>query len=455
MILPHIAAREDLDMAATIRERTRTDGAVSCHVRWRTEGARDGKNQMETFSAGTTRENRANAKAFKLQVDAAGQQWPDGWVKGVGYAELTVSAEREQAPSFLEAGLGMIERRMGIAPSQRKRYKQQLHTLQSVVVYAGETATHPFMKKIHQISYDDLVAWRRQSAWALKTQKNYHGLIAGVFAHAMVQGWITDNPAAHGTAPSNRKVKEQQGEKRYLTEREFFTVCRLAPPEEVDFLMLLAGTGFRFGEATALWCGDVNLAKAEITINKAWVAQGEDGETEIPPWLRKLLKPKHTLRGHYLGSPKSLAARRTIGISPTLVGALRPHVEGRAADDFLFTTPTGLAIHGTDYTERVWSKLTARCVTAGVLPFTRHDLRHSHVAWLMAGGVDLYAISRRLGHADYYITTNTYGHLLRGHEEHMAETMDALFAGVPVRNPKRRMRIVKDAASEPTSAAAP
>jgi integrase len=440
-------------MSASIRERTRSDGVVSCYVRWRPGGARDGKDQMETFAAGTTKENRANAKAFKLQVDAAGSQWPPGWIKGVGYAELVTKSERERVPSFLEVGYAMIERRLAIAPSQRKRYKQQLRSLGQLEVMIGHESTHPFQMKINEVTHDHLVAWRRQSEWSLKTQKNYHGLIAGVFAYAMAEGWITDNPSSHGTAPTNRKVKEQQGEKRYLTETEFYQVCRLAPPEEVDFLLLLAGTGFRMSEATALWCSDVNLVTRKITVSKAWVAEGEDGESDIPPWLRKVIKPKHQLRGHYLGSPKSLAARRTITISETLAQALRPHVEGRSADDFLFLSPTGLPIHGTDYAERVWNDLMAKCVAAGIMPFTRHDLRHSHVAWLMAGGVDLYAISRRLGHADYYITTNTYGHLLAGHDEHMAETIDAVFAGVAARNPKRRMHVVREQDSETGSGA--
>ena len=311
-------------MAATIRERTRTDGGVSCYVRWRAGGARDGTNELETFSAGTTRENRANAKAFKLQVDAAGQRWPDGWVKGVGYAQLTVRPPREQVPSFLDVGLAMVERRLAIAPAQRKRYKQQLRTLTSVEVEIGGSTIHPFAMKITEITHDHLVAWRRQSTWALKTQKNYHGLIAGVFAYAVGQGLITDNPSIHGTAPTNRKVKEQQGEKRYLTETEFYQVCRLVALEEVDFLLLLAGTGFRLSEATALWCSDVNLVTKHITVSKAWVQEGEDRETDVPPWLAKLIKAKHTMRGHYLGSPKSLAARRTISISDTLAAALRP-----------------------------------------------------------------------------------------------------------------------------------
>ena len=41
-----------------------------------------------------------------------------------------------------------------------------------------------------------------------------------------------------------------------------------------------------------------------------------------------------------------------------------------------------------------------------------HDLRHTHVSWLIAQGVQLPAISRRLGHESITTTIDRYGHLL-------------------------------------------
>ena len=40
-----------------------------------------------------------------------------------------------------------------------------------------------------------------------------------------------------------------------------------------------------------------------------------------------------------------------------------------------------------------------------------HDLRHSHVAYLINQGVQPLLIKERLGHRDIKITLNTYGHL--------------------------------------------
>lgn len=44
--------------------------------------------------------------------------------------------------------------------------------------------------------------------------------------------------------------------------------------------------------------------------------------------------------------------------------------------------------------------------------FHFHSLRHSHVALLLSNGIDIYAISKRLGHNDISTTMNTYAYLI-------------------------------------------
>ena len=44
--------------------------------------------------------------------------------------------------------------------------------------------------------------------------------------------------------------------------------------------------------------------------------------------------------------------------------------------------------------------------------FHFHSLRHSHVALLLAHGVDLYAISKRLGHSSTATTSKIYAYLI-------------------------------------------
>lgn len=44
--------------------------------------------------------------------------------------------------------------------------------------------------------------------------------------------------------------------------------------------------------------------------------------------------------------------------------------------------------------------------------FHFHSLRHVHVVYLLGQGVDIYAISKRLGHSNITVTLNTYSYLV-------------------------------------------
>lgn len=54
-----------------------------------------------------------------------------------------------------------------------------------------------------------------------------------------------------------------------------------------------------------------------------------------------------------------------------------------------------------------------------------HDLRHSHVAYLINQGIEPILIKERLGHRDIKITINTYGHLYPNEQKKVAMLLDA------------------------------
>ncbi|MGA7609049.1 MAG: tyrosine-type recombinase/integrase, partial [Xanthobacteraceae bacterium] len=67
---------------------------------------------------------------------------------------------------------------------------------------------------------------------------------------------------------------------------------------------------------------------------------------------------------------------------------------------------------------------------AGLKGVTLHSLRHTHVSSLIAAGVDILTISRRLGHASPTITLGVYGHLVSNTDDRAAQVMEAMFARV-------------------------
>ncbi len=49
--------------------------------------------------------------------------------------------------------------------------------------------------------------------------------------------------------------------------------------------------------------------------------------------------------------------------------------------------------------------------------FRFHDLRHTYAALSLAAGVDLFTLSRRMGHSSITVTADRYGHLYAGKDD--------------------------------------
>jgi integrase len=117
-------------------------------------------------------------------------------------------------------------------------------------------------------------------------------------------------------------------------------------------------------------------------------------------------------------------------------------IEGRAPDDFVFVSPNGLPLHNGDFSTRVWSPLMTKLGTRGIAPFRFHDLRHTHVAWLIAGNVPLPHIQARLGHESITTTIDTYGHLLPVGSDLISQVVDTALRGEEIRPAAPVMRLI-------------
>ena len=58
----------------------------------------------------------------------------------------------------------------------------------------------------------------------------------------------------------------------------------------------------------------------------------------------------------------------------------------------------------------LWQSFQKACNRAGISDFRWHDLRHTFASWHVQSGVDLYRLSRILGHSTLQMTTR-YAHL--------------------------------------------
>ena len=179
---------------------------------------------------------------------------------------------------------------------------------------------------------------------------------------------------------------------------------------------LALATGMRRGELLALRWQDVDLDGGRLQVE------------------RSLEQTKAGLR---FKSPKTKHGRRSISIPPSVVSELRAHWQaqqeqrlalglGKAPDDALvFATWDGKTRSPNALTKE-WSVAMA----AAGINASFHSLRHTHASSLIAAGIDVLTISRRLGHASPSITLNVYGHLFANTDDRAAEVMEAMFAKV-------------------------
>ena len=136
--------------------------------------------------------------------------------------------------------------------------------------------------------------------------------------------------------------------------------------------------------------------------------------------------PRQSLLDRRPPSAKALA----ISIPPMVVAELRKYRSeqqlrwlalgrGRVKDDDLILSTWHGEMRSPVALSKDWGT-TVKSVTL-------HALRHTHASQLIAAGMDVISISRRLGHSKPSVTLNVYGHLFGTNDDRAASIMQAAF----------------------------
>lgn len=244
-----------------------------------------------------------------------------------------------------------------------------------------------------------------------KTVLNAWGVLTHMLKQAAADGLIPRSPTV-GVRPS-RNTAHEEVEHRYLTQREFWQVLDATPAHWQPFVTFLAGTGCRYGEAVALQVADVDLAGATVRITKA---ERQDPE-----------HPGKTI----IGPTKSRKSKRTVTLPAEVVATLAPIMAGRKRTDLLFRAPQGGPVRHRTFYRDIWLRVILGRAGLEEPQPRLHDLRHSHVAWLIAAGAQLPVIQARLGHEKITTTIDTYGHLLPDIQRAAAEAASMVLGSRP------------------------
>lgn len=164
-------------------------------------------------------------------------------------------------------------------------------------------------------------------------------------------------------------------------------------PRYTSRYMILTGalTGMRISEIMGLTWDDINFNWQTISINKTWDYQNGGG-----------FKPV-----------KTESSNRIIRVNQALLDILSAL---KVNDNkMVFANKRGL-IPSSNAVNKTLKNIMKDCGLEKQ-NYHFHSLRHSHVAYLLSQGVDIYAISKRLGHADLSTTTNVYAYLIDEYRE--------------------------------------
>lgn len=428
---------------AAIEPRANKDGSTTYRVRWRKGGARNGKREGEPFDDLTAAED------FAAAVDRAGQEWPWGYVPGIGwnakeYAALVAGQDAPAVPveTFADYADKWIGRRTRAEPRTRFEYREAFALHVNPTFGAADIADEA------AISEDTVSDWviallagsGGERPLAPSTVRRLHGLLSGVLKAAVRTRRRTTNPCEFTELPPKADDEEEMA---FLTRQEFHFLLTCANPDIHDLLTVLVNTGLRWSEVSALQVRDVKDLfgpRPYLRVHYAWKRQ-----------------PKSRDNGprFELGRPKSKRSRRNVSINKTIVEILIGLVVGKSSKDHLFTTPTGAVWRHSNFYANRWKATVYRairceghrledglkrvngggvgkkdlkpCGCPGLLEkvVRSHDLRHTHASWLIADGAPLTAIQRRLGHQSIQTTSDRYGHLLPEVDEALVGALEA------------------------------
>ena len=249
--------------------------------------------------------------------------------------------------------------------------------------------------------------------------------LSSIMNAAVDDGLITRNPCQAGSV----RLPRQSQRKIVPWTTAQIAVLRAGLPERYRVAADCgAGLGMRQGEIFALAVGDVGFLRRMVHVGhcvkqingRPWFGLPKGGkERDVP-----------------LPAPVSLALAAHIDrFSPVEVTLPwnepgNPRRHGRPVTRRLLFTHRGSALNHSTFNTTAWRP--AR-IAAGLGDGGMHQLRHFYASALVAGGVDIRALSEYLGHHDPAITLRVYSHLmpsaegraLRAIEDALGEAGDA------------------------------
>ena len=346
---------------------------------------------------------RVSESGFRLEREA--QNALSGKMQELRAGLVRTSATLKD---YLERWLPYHAKAKPLSPTTAGRYE-------SLAVHVTKALGAVPLKDLTPFVFDDLYV-KLSGKLSAKTIREVHNVVHVALKRAVKTKLIPFNPADNCDLP-----RVDQKEAVALNADQLDAYQRAAAGKWADLVIrLAAATGARRGELLACRWSDLDWTSSKLRIE------------------RSLYQVKKTVGL----KPTKTRQARTVTVPASLIEYLKMHREQqnqnramfgqdyRADLDLVFCTPAG------DFLKPDSVSWAARDIArqAGIKA-SLHSLRHTHASALLAAGVPIANVSKRLGHRDSYTTAKIYQHALPDTDQDVAATWDKLMGEKRERKP--------------------
>ena len=184
------------------------------------------------------------------------------------------------------------------------------------------------------------------------------------------------------------------------------------------FILLVATTGIRIGEAFSLKWENVDFKEGTIKIVSNTKYVRNYGHIENTPKTfaskRMITLPLETLNvlnDYYVSTVKNIKFSKIIFLNPK--------------HNYVFHTRNNTPYTKENFIHQYWKPIV---INAGVKYKNFHTLRHTHATQLLAAGVPILEVTKRLGHSKGSTTLNLYGHAIPNMDKNVAQKISKIYA---------------------------
>jgi integrase len=303
---------------------------------------------------------------------------------------------------YLERWLPYHIRAKPLAPTTAGRYE-------SLLAHATKALGSVPLKRLTVFMFDELYVKLAETLKA-KTIREVHSVLHVALKRAVKTKLLPFNPTDGCDLP-----RVDQKEARVLGAEQLAAYQQAAVGKWADLVIrLAAATGARRGELLACRWSDLTWTSCKLRIERSlYQVKGQIG-----------LKSTKTRQARVVTIPASLIDYLKLHRDQQQQNREMYGTDYRTDLDLIFCTPEGNFLKPDSVS---WAACDI-AHRAGLKGVSLHSLRHTHASTLLANGVPIANVSKRLGRRDPYTTAKIYQHALPDTDQDVAATWDKLMA---------------------------